>query len=100
MKELGGGATLDIGIYTVQFAEYVFGEKPLKVISGGHMNVNGVDESASTTLLFSNGRTATLIVNARVQLPNEAFVFGTKQTLKVWTNYEIIIFVTLKTTVN
>jgi dihydrodiol dehydrogenase / D-xylose 1-dehydrogenase (NADP) len=83
LKELGGGTTLDIGVYCVQFAEFVFGEKPLKVIAGGHMNVNGVDESTSTTLVFSNGRTATLITHSRVELPNEAFVFGTKKTLKV-----------------
>jgi len=83
LKELGGGTILDIGVYCVQFAEFVFGERPIKVVGGGHMNVNGVDESTSTTLIFSNGRTATLITHSRVQLPNEAFVFGTKKTIKV-----------------
>lgn len=75
---------LDIGIYCVQFACHVFGgEKPIKVISGGHMNKGGVDESTSTTLLYSNGRTATLITHCRVEMPNEAIVVGTKGTLKV-----------------
>jgi len=83
LKELGGGTALDIGIYCVQFAQFVFGEKPLKVIAGGHLNADGVDESTSTTLIFSNGRTATLVTHSRVDLPNEAFVIGTKQTLKV-----------------
>jgi len=83
LKELGGGTTLDIGVYCVQFAEFVFGEKPVKVVSGGHMNEHGVDESTSTTLVFSNGRTATLITHSKVELPNEAYVFGTKQTIKV-----------------
>jgi len=93
LKELGGGTTLDIGVYCVQFAEFVFGEKPLKVVTGGHMNVNGVDESTSTTLVFSNGRTATLITHSKVELPNEAIVFGTKKTIKVhapfWCSTEI-----------
>ncbi|CAL8116953.1 unnamed protein product [Orchesella dallaii] len=83
LKELGGGTVLDLGVYCVQFAELVFGERPLKVISGGHMNANGVDESSSTTLVFSNGRTATLLTHARVELPNEAVVFGTKKTIKM-----------------
>lgn len=83
LKELGGGTILDLGVYCVQFAEFVFGEKPVKVVTGGQLNYDGVDESSSTTLVFSNGRTATLITHSRVDLPNEAFVFGTKQTLKV-----------------
>lgn len=83
LKELGGGTVLDIGIYCVQFAEFVFGERPVKILSGGHMNANGVDESSSTTLVFSNGRTATLVTHSKVELPNEAVLYGTKQTLKV-----------------
>ncbi|ODM96051.1 Trans-1,2-dihydrobenzene-1,2-diol dehydrogenase [Orchesella cincta] len=83
LKELGGGTVLDIGVYCVQFAEFIFGEKPLQVISGGHLNTNGVDESTSTTLIFSKGRTATLVTHSKVELPNEAVIVGTKKTLKV-----------------
>jgi len=83
LKELGGGTVLDIGIYCIQFALHVFGEAPLKVIAGGHQNSEGVDDSTSTTLLFSGGRTATLVTNSHVKLPNEAFAVGTKGTLKL-----------------
>ncbi|CAL8116955.1 unnamed protein product [Orchesella dallaii] len=93
LKDLGGGTVLDLGVYCVQFAELVFGERPLKVISGGHMNVDGVDESSSSTLIFSNGRTATLLTHSRVDLPNEAVVYGTKKTVKVrapfWCSIEL-----------
>jgi dihydrodiol dehydrogenase / D-xylose 1-dehydrogenase (NADP) len=72
LKELGGGGVLDIGIYCVQFASLVFGgEKPTKVITGGHLNSHGVDESTSSTLLYPNGKTATLITHCKVELPNE-----------------------------
>lgn len=38
-KELSGGVTLDIGVYTVQFVSLMMGgDKPLKVISGGHLH--------------------------------------------------------------
>lgn len=38
-KELGGGATLDLGVYCVQFASLVMGgERPEKVVAAGHQN--------------------------------------------------------------
>jgi len=84
LKELGGGTVLDIGVYCTQFASFVFnGETPLKIISGGHMNPNGVDESTSTTLIYEGGRTATFVTHSHVMMPNEAFAFGTKGTLKL-----------------
>jgi len=84
LKELGGGSILDIGIYCIQFASHIMGgEKPLKIIGGGHMNSEGVDESTSTTLIYSGGRTATLVTNTLIELPNEAFAVGTKGTLKL-----------------
>jgi len=83
-KELGGGTVLDIGVYCTQFASFVFnGEKPLKVITGGHLNSDGVDESVSTTLIYSGGRTATFVTHSKIEMPNEAFAIGTKGTLKV-----------------
>merc|ERR1712002_320383 len=56
-KELGGGSTLDLGVYAVQFASLVMGgEKPQKILSGGHLNDEGVDLTINTTLVYSNGR--------------------------------------------
>jgi len=87
MKELGGSAVLDIGIYCVQFALYVFGweTKPTKIVANGHLNDQGVDESCSVVITYPGGKTATLIINGRVKLPNEAIIVGTKGTIKVHT---------------
>lgn len=83
-RENGGGTVLDMGTYTVQFATMCFkGLKPVKVIAGGHMNASGADDSSSATVIFPNGKTATLITHSRVNLPSEAIVVGTKGTLKV-----------------
>lgn len=55
-KSLGGGTILDIGVYCVQLASFVFGgEKPIRILSGGHLNEDGIDESTSSTLLYSRG---------------------------------------------
>jgi dihydrodiol dehydrogenase / D-xylose 1-dehydrogenase (NADP) len=84
LKEMGGGTMLDIGIYNVQLASFVFGgEDPVQVIAGGHLNSEGVDESTSATLIYSKGRTATLVTHGRARMANEAHIIGTKGTIKV-----------------
>ena len=43
----------------------------------------GVDETTSSMLVYSNGRVATLMFSIRCELPCEGVVVGTKGTLKV-----------------
>lgn len=75
---------LDIGVYNVQFISLIFGgERPLQILAAGHCNADGVDESSSATLVYSGGRTATMVSHGRVRLPNEAVVAGTKGMIKV-----------------
>ncbi|XP_063868417.1 trans-1,2-dihydrobenzene-1,2-diol dehydrogenase-like [Scylla paramamosain] len=82
--ETGGGVTLDNGIYPVQLTTLAMGgDKPLKVLAGGHLNKNGVDETISACLVYSNGRVASLSASMRADLPSEAFIVGTKGTIKV-----------------
>jgi len=83
-KELGGGTILDLGVYTIQFASFVFdGEKPTSITAAGHLNEEGVDMSMSATLLYKNGRMATIMTNAMATLPNEGIIVGTKGIIRV-----------------
>jgi len=83
-KDLGGGTVLDLGIYCVQLASLVFGgARPEKIVAGGHLGAGGVDESTSATLLYKDGKTATLLTHSRVALPCEAVIVGTKGTIKL-----------------
>ncbi|CAN9506759.1 unnamed protein product [Ophioblennius macclurei] len=83
-KELGGGATLDIGIYPLQFILMVFnGEKPLSIQATGVLLENGVDEAAVVTMKFSKDRIAVLLTTTRVKMPNEAVIVGTKGYAKI-----------------
>ncbi|XP_034941251.1 trans-1,2-dihydrobenzene-1,2-diol dehydrogenase-like [Chelonus insularis] len=78
-KDMGGGTILDLGVYTLQFAQYIYdGEKPVSLKGGGHLNHDGVDTSMSATLIYKNDRTATMMTHSEVELPNEAIVIGTK----------------------
>ena len=61
----------------------------------GHLGLEGCDESASISLTYSKGRTATLITHCRVNLPNQAVIIGTKGSLTLsapmWTATELVL---------
>ncbi|GJM27920.1 MAG: dehydrogenase [Cyclobacteriaceae bacterium] len=57
---LGGGALLDIGIYPLFFATYLFGT-PETIESSAKFADTGVDESCSVKLTFSGGKQANLM---------------------------------------
>ena len=50
--QLGGGAVLDFGIYPINFATMIFGEKPESVHADGWLMSTGVDEFAGITLKY------------------------------------------------
>ncbi|CAG9135624.1 unnamed protein product [Plutella xylostella] len=77
-KDLGGGAVLDIGIYVLQFAQYIFKDEPIKVTSTGELNSEGVDEVVNIILEYSGGRRASLTAHGRLRLRNQATVYGTR----------------------
>ena len=56
--ELGGGALLDVGCYTVSAARWILGE-PVDVASRARMQ-RGVDTSVAALLQFDGGRTASV----------------------------------------
>lgn len=83
-KQLGGGAILDLGCYILQFQQYVFrGLTPLKITVDGHLNSSGTDESCGVIFKYPNGKMAIVSTSARVKLPNEAIVVGTKGILRL-----------------
>lgn len=84
MKELGGGTILDLGIYCLQFACLVYNnEMPESIKASGFLNENYVDMSVSATLTYKGSRTATIMTSALVNLPNEAYICGTKGMIRV-----------------
>ncbi|KYQ47851.1 Trans-1,2-dihydrobenzene-1,2-diol dehydrogenase [Trachymyrmex zeteki] len=88
LKELGGGTILDLGIYCLQFVCLVYdNEMPESIKAAGFLNENGVDMCMSATLTYKGNRTATIMTNALVKLPNEAYICGTKGMIKVPDNF-------------
>lgn len=83
-KELGGGAILDLGVYVLQFQQYVFrGLTPSKVVANGHLNNEGVDNSVAAILTYSGNKTAVVSISSLVKLSSQGTIYGTKGTIKV-----------------
>lgn len=83
-KALGGGTILDLGVYTLQLIQYVYGcVEPEAVTAYGFLNEDGVDQSVSAVLKYKEGKIALLSTHSRCLLPNEACIIGTKGTIKV-----------------
>lgn len=58
--ELAGGALLDVGVYTINFARMMFGTDIDKISSVCTYTKTGVDEQNSITLTYKDGKMAVL----------------------------------------
>ncbi|XP_078663695.1 trans-1,2-dihydrobenzene-1,2-diol dehydrogenase-like [Branchiostoma floridae x Branchiostoma belcheri] len=93
-RSITGGGLLALGIYPIQFATMVFGgEEPQDITVSGNLSNGGVDETVTIVLKYSGNRMATLVCSASAQLAQEAYVYGTKGSVKIptfWCPTEVI----------
>jgi predicted dehydrogenase len=82
---LGGGALLDVGVYTVSLASMVFGSPPSRISSMAHLGQTGVDEQAAMILGYDQGQLAVLTTAIRTNTPQEATLNGTKGQIRIHT---------------
>ena len=80
--ELGGGALLDVGVYTVSFASMIFGP-PARIVSLAHLGETGVDEQAAMVLGYDGGQLAVLHAAVRTNTPQEATILGTEGRIRI-----------------
>jgi len=73
--ELGGGALLDLGIYPLSMAYFLFG-KPNRIVSLADLGKTGVDERAGVVLSYPGGRIAVLHFSLTTDLPTDLTVMG------------------------
>ncbi len=73
---LGGGALLDIGVYTISLASMVLGT-PSRVTGMAYLGETGVDEQSAFILGYDQGQLAVLSVAVRTNTSQEAHLLGT-----------------------
>ncbi|MCD7973526.1 MAG: Gfo/Idh/MocA family oxidoreductase [Candidatus Azobacteroides sp.] len=76
--ELGGGALLDLGVYTLNFASMIFGSHPKTVSSSCIKADTGVDAQESITLTFENNKMAVLYSTMLAKTDRLGIISGEK----------------------
>lgn len=76
--ELAGGALLDLGVYTINFALMVFGTDISEIKSMCTKNKYGVDIHNTVAINFKDGKTAILHSNANSNTDNMGMIYGDK----------------------
>ena len=88
--ELGGGALLDLGVYTLNFATTVLGDDVKMIESSAVMHETGVDRQEFVNLIYENGALASLYNTAQTITDRKGVIYGTKGYIVVdnINNYE------------
>ena len=79
---LGGGALLDLGVYAVSLAHWLFGD-PIEIKGTAHLGPTGVDDDSAFVLRHGAGQITTAFQSMRVETPREAVIRGTAGWIKL-----------------
>ena len=80
-KKFGGGALLDVGVYVIQGARYIFDEEPVSVCAletKTDERFAEVDETVTWTMKFASGKTANLLASFNLKGCNHLTVYADK----------------------
>lgn len=78
-----GGALLDVGIYPVALAQYIYGAEPEALEGMARMTPSGVDGVNGMTLRYPGGGLAVLASAVQVYQPEEAIIAGTEGYIRL-----------------
>lgn len=80
---LGGGALLDVGVYTISLAQFVFDAMPQLVQATAHLSPAGVDSQCAVTLQYPGGAIAQLFCAVEVETPHDAWICGDRGQIHI-----------------
>jgi len=81
-QNLGGGALLDVGVYPVFLSLLLLG-KPSGIKAIASIGKTNVDESCGMLLKYPNNKMAMLHASIVTKTGTEAFIYGTKGTIRI-----------------
>jgi predicted dehydrogenase len=79
---LGGGALLDLGIYPISFASFLFGA-PAEVQAVASFRATGADREVATVFRYDSGAIATTLSASDAVGPNTASIIGTAARIDI-----------------
>jgi predicted dehydrogenase len=75
---LGGGALLDLGVYSITISQFLMGEHPVNVQAIGMVSERGVDENTLVNMAYSDGRFSQFTCTVAAQASNSMTIFGSE----------------------
>lgn len=81
--DVGGGALLDLGVYTLHFASMILGNDIEKITSTATLTENGVDSRNSITLTYADGKMASLCTTFLATTDRSGLIHGSKGFIKI-----------------
>ena len=82
--ELAGGALLDLGVYSINFALQIFTSQVKQIRSDAVMSELGVDQMNGITLKFEDDKIAVLHSNMMACMRNRGVVYGDKGYIELY----------------
>ena len=82
--ELAGGALLDLGVYSINFALQIFKSRVKQIRSDAVMSELGVDRMNGITLTFEDDKIAVLHSNMMACMRNRGVVYGDKGYIELY----------------
>ena len=99
--DLCGGALLDLGVYSLNFARMYFGTDIVRTVTNVHLGPTGMDMHESISLSFADGKMANLQSGALCLNDRQGIISGTEgyirvdnincpEVVEVYRNYELV----------
>jgi predicted dehydrogenase len=82
-RKLGGGALLDVGVYPISVAHFVFDCAPETILASAHIGVTGVDEQNGIVMTYPGGSMAVMASAVRTTMPEELVISGTDAQIRI-----------------
>ena len=94
-RALGGGALLDLGIYTLSFVHHLLGP-PVSFESQSHLTDTGVDLATHVISRHDGGASASITCGFNADTANEAIVAGTEGRIRVHAGFHRSTYLTVE----
>lgn len=89
--DLGGGTVLDMGVYAIQFCQWIYQQQPESIVATGVVNEEGVDLEMSAEIRYGENKIGKIKSSALSALDRIGRIVGTKGQITV-NNWNIKMF--------